>query len=149
MPRLLLFAPCIKSIVDKDEGNISLIAVIESVRAQIPPSEPIPSRAVAPIQWSAVSSWLGLPEDAGKRFEQRVQLITPDQMEAISAVVPFEMTMRTHHVMTSINAFPVSQTGELILRLQIHEVGESHEWETVAEYPILVVHAVQGELNRA
>jgi hypothetical protein len=140
MPHLLLFAPCRKAIIDKGDNSISLIEVMHGLIAHPPegiPKESLPPNAVAPLNWGIGTVWLRLPEDSEKTFEQRLEIISPNNTKYESSVVQtFKMTHRTHQIALNAHTFPVGETGEYRFVLYLREVGG--EWRQVAEYPVEV-----------
>jgi len=144
MPRLLLFAPCQRAIIDKSDSSISLIAVLHGLTVNAlgeASGEPIPPNAVIPMNWSIGTIWLRSPEDGEKTFEQRVDIITPDNSRVEASPQPFQMTHRTHHLAVAANVFPVGVAGEYRVVLMLREVRENAEWTQVAEFPIEIKHA--------
>ena len=138
MPKLLLFAPCANSVVDQEEKTLSLISVLEGLTLSAAP--PLPEDAHAPIRWSIVAVWLRTPEDEGKTYEQLTQVVLPDGKVTAPATLPFQMTRRTHRNRVAVFGFPISQPGECLVRLSLREVGDGHDWQVMAEYPIVVAH---------
>ncbi|MDQ2686259.1 MAG: hypothetical protein M3Y28_00155 [Armatimonadota bacterium] len=139
MPRLLLFSVCSRVIQDSEDDNLTLVSLIEGIAGYYRPGEPQPTEMSIQTRWSAVSVWLGQPEDEGKQFEQRVVVISPtgEQMGAASAT--FQMNYRTGRVSVNGRSFPTSGEGEHIVRLSFRE-AKTTEWQILSEYPILVVY---------
>lgn len=137
MPKLLLFAPCDRIIVDEATKTLSLISILEQVEA---PPIPGAENVAAALTWYAVAVWQKVPEDGGKTFEQRTYLVQPDGKRILEGLSPFRMTERTHRVFARTHGFPISQTGDYLLTLTVREKDSGEEWITVAEYPIKVIH---------
>lgn len=143
MPRLLFFIPCSRPITEAQTGLLSLIAVIDGFQVQVSHEEVQPN-AVIPVSWSAIATWLRIPSDEGKRFEQRITIVMPDGSENVDGSATFEMPNRIHRQTTNLNAFPIGQVGEYRLLLSLRDVAEDDNWTVVADYPIVVEH-IKGE----
>ena len=139
MPKLLFFVPCQKVIVDEQEHSASVISIIEGLTAILP--TPIPEKAQIPLNWSIVTLWYQLPEDEGKSFEQRTAVILPNGETAASAVIPFQMGQQNHRNVVSVFGYPIAQSGQHVIRLELREVGDdSREWQLMSEYPLTLAH---------
>jgi hypothetical protein len=141
MPRLLLFAPVQKIILDRDENTLSLIGFIEmltlppvSVEAPAPPED-----AISPMQWAVSAIWLQTDEDEGKQYEQRVRLIKPNGGMTVDGLTPFRMTHRTLRNNVRVNGFPVTPEGDYTLTLELREADG--EWMMITDYPIRLQRA--------
>ncbi|HLK59028.1 MAG TPA: hypothetical protein VKU00_20880 [Chthonomonadaceae bacterium] len=139
MPKLLLFMPSQKTILDQRDNAFSLISTIETVTAQINEGE-MPPNAALPLSWEISTVWYQIPEDVGRTFEQRVQLIGPDGTSLVEVQATFQMGYRTQRNLGVVPGFPVGQAGEYQLRLSLREAQNDQNWTMVAEYPILVTH---------
>jgi hypothetical protein len=140
MPHLLLFAPCAKAIIDREDASISMISILSGVRVSPIEQEELPNDAVVPMIWVAVSIWEREPDDENKTFEQRFQVIQPDEEVQAEATTAFTLPRRTHQNLVNATAFPVGQTGIYQLRLSVREVGTEQDWIRVADYPMEVVY---------
>jgi hypothetical protein len=138
MPKLLLFAPCQKAIIDQRENTASLIAVIETFT--VPIGDPIADNAQIPLNWAIVSLWLRELGEEDKSFEQRTEVILPNGDSVLNAVISFQPIQLYHRNTVTVFGYPIAQSGKHTLRLSIRESGESNPWEVVAEFPILVEH---------
>jgi hypothetical protein len=146
MPHLLLFAPCQKAILDKGDNSLSIIGVMHGLVANLSAIDPkpLPANAVAPLVWSAASIWLRTPEDEGKAFEQKVDVIDPNgsRFDSNNASL-FKMTHRTHHITINGAGFPIAVAGEYKVVLSLREVGQE-EWRKIIEYPVEITH-IEGK----
>lgn len=140
MPRLLLFSVCSRVIQDSEDADLTLVSIIEGLAGYYPPGEPKPTEMSIQVRWSAVSIWLRLPGDEGKLFEQSVTVISPNGEEMGGAATNVQMNYRTGRVSVNGRAFPTQGEGEHIVRLSFREAIEGAEWQTLAEYPILVIY---------
>ena len=52
-------------------------------------SATLPEDASIPYTWVIATLWYRLTEDAGKEFEQRLQVVQPDGNVVIEGIVPF------------------------------------------------------------
>jgi hypothetical protein len=140
MPRLLLFGPCQKAIIDQDDALVSMIAILAGVTV----AAPVSLDAAIQFPWAAVAVWERLIGDEDKAFEQQMQVVQPDDTTIGDSVVQFTFVKRTHQNVIRAMAFPVGQAGLHSLRLSIREVG-SADWSVVAEYPVEVEHRLADE----
>lgn len=140
MPRLLLFAPCQKAIIDRDETLISMIAILHGIGISAPTGEEVPANASTQVNWATVSIWLRTPGDEDRTFEQRLEVVSPDGVVQGHVDTSFTMTMRNHQNLTGGNTFPVGLPGEYTLRLLLREVGAENAWQMISEYPFVVTH---------
>lgn len=136
MPKLLMFAPCEKVLIDQ-QNNISLIALLQEVSVEVP--EP-PLGTMAALKWDAFSLWLKTPDDAGRSYEQRVALFDPSgHPTGIEGSAPLnfgdKLTLRN---IATVFGFPISATGRYLLKLWLYEKGQPPK-EHISEFPILVV----------
>ena len=147
MPHLLVFAPSQKAIIDTLDNSMSLIGIMHGFtvhRQEDTPEEAMPPNAVIPMKWAVGTVWLRSPDDGEKTFEQRLEIISPNNTRFETDIVqPFKMTHRTHHIAMSTNSFPVGVPGEYKVVISLREVGG--EWKMVAEYPIEVLHDLKKE----
>ncbi|MFN8483794.1 MAG: hypothetical protein U0768_12210 [Anaerolineae bacterium] len=140
MPKLVLFAPCDKAIVDQETNSLSLIAILENIRVPIVDGITVPADTSAPLTWACVSMWQRIEGDANKEFEQRICLLLPDGQEAIESITSFQMTDLYMRSVLRVNGFPVGQEGEHTLRLAVRETGAEPVWRTVADFVLNVIH---------
>jgi hypothetical protein len=143
VPKLLIFAPCEKVIIDQDK-NVSLIAVLQSIQIQLlplPPDEQIPEGVAAPLRWSAIAVWLRELGDDGKRYEQSVELFGPAGTTLAKALASFAFERPVHSQISSFLGFPlvVARGGaDYTLKLYLREEAEGAESREVASYPLSV-----------
>lgn len=139
MPRLLLFAPCERVITD-EQGNVSLIVLLSAIRIGLNLAE-IPQKAVIPMRWDIITMWWRSPEDSGAKFEQHVELVSPDEKVLITNTAKFGLVEAdTHRHVARIQGFPMPRlAGRCFLRLYVREDREGIDrGEPVAIYPLTV-----------
>ena len=138
MPRCLMFVVCRESITNKDNGELSLIGIINGVGLLRGANEEISPDDSIPMKWDAVSLWLQLPEDEGKTFEQQVCFVQPTGRIIGGTAMSFSFKDRIIHIRLHGLVLPVGSPGENVFRLNLREVGGQHhsDWATVAEFPI-------------
>jgi hypothetical protein len=143
LPRLLLFAPCERVLIDRFSNAASLIGVVQDLRFDLPVPERIPRSAKFAFPWQLFALWLREPEDEGKRFEQLCELVLPDGEVAMQARATFSLDKRTHRQIMAVPGFAPAKPwdGECRLRLSVREDAEGSHWHSVAEYPILLQFA--------
>ena len=130
MPKLLVFAPCEKAIID-EHGNATLIILMQNVGVQAGKEE-IPKNAVTPKEWAVFALWEPLPEDYGKTFVQVLQTLLPDGSEFKKSEMRFQMQEKLQQNRMAIMGFPVGQVGRLTLNMWLEvdsvRVGEVHSY---------------------
>jgi hypothetical protein len=145
MPRLLLFGPCSRVIVDRDDESVSLVALMSTIQ-RATPDQPLETGSFTDLDWGNVAVWLRLPGDEGKVFEQRFQIVLPDSTVFGNAIVRFIFRDRIQQNTIRGKIFPIGQLGEYQLRISIREVmdgmSDDEGWEVAMDYPIIV-----AELN--
>jgi hypothetical protein len=137
MPRLLLFLPCERAIIDRSDNTVSLISVMQQLNADVLTG--MPKNAKATQRWNAVAVWMTQPGDEGKRFQQRVTLTNPDGKLMLQALTEFEMTKHFHHTIGRVGNFPIGVPGVYELGLDIRELGQE-QWTPVSAFPVLLQH---------
>jgi hypothetical protein len=145
MPRLLMFAPCEKVILDQ-QGNLSIITVLSELLVTIPepPPEPEPAKSpVIPLKWDVTSLWMKTREPDDVVYEERFALIDPSgKPTGIGSSTDFAFGDKPlHRIIVTVLGFPISLTGRYTLKLWMHEKGRE-EGEPVAEFPILLRRAL-------
>jgi len=143
MPKLLLFAPCEKVIVDRETNNTSLISLLESLNIQVKRSETdkIPPDAQIPLPWHILTLWQSEPGDESKTWEQRVLVDLPQALD-VTLKIAFEPGKPNYRNILSIVGFPIRSILNLdrcMIKLFIRE-EEGRSWELKAEYPIAIRH---------
>jgi len=146
MPNLLTFGVCRQAIIDRDNGSVSLINLVNTLTLLLDSAQDIPPDANSPIEWSVVTAWLRLDGDEGKTFLQRQLLISPDgkTVEAGAASFTFDPAIDSR-IMTTVvkaNSFPVGQSGIVTVKVDLRE-ERNEQWETIANYPIEIKHQIQ------
>jgi len=142
LPRLLIFAPCNKVLIDQD-NNISLISIFQDVR--IPKPENIPHDAQAVIQWDVLTVWGQVPEDDGRTYEQDVMVFGPDGSMTAHTKLQFSMAARTYRNISKIYGFPVSREGEYSLTLKLKDMQDDEHFIFEATFPMFVTHETKPE----
>jgi hypothetical protein len=140
MPKLIVFAPCQKIIVDREDSLVSAISLINGMIVEVPADSPLPDNVETFSPWAVLATWLKEPGDEGKRFEQRLQILSPSGIERGGGTLEFEMTARTHNNTMKGQTLPVSEPGELTLRLSLREANSSTDWAIKAEFPLEIIH---------
>jgi hypothetical protein len=141
MPKLLYFVACERILLGDEEKTTSLISLLEQIKVPKPPENV--GDAQAGLQWRIVSAWHNLPEDEGKRYEQRTWVVSPNGAELMQASIEFAMTNTINHRNTvKVFGFPLVPEGEYLVKLSIREVG-SNNWVDIADYPIAVMYVAE------
>ena len=84
MPRLLLFAPCERVIINTEDNNVTLMTVLSEIGVSWPSSAMDKLRDTPRLltRWQVIASWLREPGDEGREFEQICELVMPDGSKA-------------------------------------------------------------------
>ena len=142
MPRLLVFAPCERVIVEQGSGIISLISILQDITVTVPsPPATIESDAVAMTRWYILTIWRRNDnESEGVSFRQRIALNSPTGATFQEIFTDFTLSKATHRNIAAIEGFPVAAEGQYVLRLSLAPAG-SERFDEIAEYPLLLKHA--------
>ena len=147
MPRLLLFAPCHRVSYDANDQSASLISLFQGFTVSAAPIPGrFPSGEVAnieigiPLRWAIFTLLRKAAEDDGKKFIQTCDLTKPSGKKIELGAVSFEVKQQFHRVTLNITNFPVDESGDYILRMQIRADGET-ENVISCEYPVSVTHS--------
>jgi hypothetical protein len=145
MPKLLLFAPCEKIIIERESNTASLITILQDVTVSIPPDAQLPEKAAVPLRWYVFTVWHKQPDEEGKRFAQEIDLCGPDGNIIVSATSQFEMTDQSYHrVPTFFPSFPIWQFGWHTLKLYLREDKEGEEKREVASFPLNIIRSLEA-----
>ena len=139
MPRLLLFAPCEKLIVD-ESGNPTLVCLLENINVEVEKDKAVPDDAFSPMEWDVVTLWRPEPGDAGKQFKQRFAFEFQDGKVAMQSTIEFKMGEGSHRIKVHIRGFPVGKPGEYLAKVWLDSPGESPSDEPLAVLPLRVIH---------
>lgn len=138
MPKLLLFAPCERVIID-DQGSATLVIILHKIAVFNPKIEELPKDAVAPKEWVVFTLWEPMAEDIGKEFVQVLQTILPDGSEFKKSEMRFRFQegKRQQNRML-IQGMPVGQDGKLALNTWLEvdsrQVGEVNSYDLTITY---------------
>jgi hypothetical protein len=142
MPKLLLFAPCLKAIADADDRTLTVVSALVGLNVNLAPGIEMPSTALVPLTWSAAALWRRIPSDLDQWFEMRIWLDVPGQGPFIDVHHAFQMVDLSHHFKFQTSNFPVGVPGDIVLRLAIRVRGEE-DWAEAAEYPLIISHLTE------
>jgi hypothetical protein len=138
MPRLLLFAPCERVIVEDGSNAISLISVLQELTVSGGTRTP-PPHGLVPQRWFVLSIWARDGDESSLQgFEQSVTLNGPDGKTFLEVRTNFEIAQKNHRNVALIEGFPVGP-GRYHLTLRIRPVGQE-DWKDAADYPIDLIH---------
>ena len=141
MPKLLLFAPCEKVLIDESTKSISLIAVLQEIHYKVPPGATLPTNASIPLQWSIVTLWQEEPPDAEVEFEQRVALTTHSNQMLFENVSRWRFEKPNQRMIANVSGFPASGGRRLSINLS-YRVASARDWIDVASFPLEVMQDV-------
>ena len=138
MPKLMLFAPCERVIVEEGSNTVSLISLIQMLTASVPKG--VDPKAIALQRWSVLTIWERESSDESKHFEQRIVVRDPNGSTALEALAEFKVTRDFHRNIAMIEGFPLAVPGRYVLVLSLRETGQ-HDWAVLADYPMTLKHA--------
>ena len=147
MPRLQLFAPCERALIDQGSGATSLVTVLQTLTIPEPPVN-TPSNAIAIQRWSAVSMWMMSEGDETKRFQQLVTLVNPTGAPVFRTQADFGFPKAFHRIVATIHGFPLQPPGEYHLELALREFGAA-DWTLVSSYSLFLRYTSQGKPSPA
>jgi hypothetical protein len=143
MPKLLIFAPCEKVIIDQN-NVLSIITVLQELKIELPePPRAIDGKTpVIAMKWDVVALWAKTNDDAPETvYQTRLGFIDPTgvALEGFAAgAVEFSFADKSHHrIVTTILGFPIQHEGRYLVRLWLHKKGDA-EGDPVAEFPIML-----------
>jgi len=149
MPRLLLFGLCQKAIIDRQEGAVSMIALLGKLRIQTDSEELEFPNSTLPIQWSAVASWGQEQEDGEKLFQTKIELYSPSgDLKFTAGGQPFVMNEWSIQSVIMGFGLPYSEQGVYTAKLFLREDG-IEDWKEVSSYPfhLQVIRVTQPEID--
>lgn len=137
MPRLLVFAPCEKVILDQ-HGNPSLIAIIQGLATPpLPANSNLPPNPMGMMRWDVFTLWQQEPGDADREFVQVCHLVGPDNVVSLKADMQFKIAASTQRNIMSFFGFPLATPGEHLLKLSLR-AADSDEVKEIAIFPMTV-----------
>jgi hypothetical protein len=147
MPKLLNFSPC-ENIIVANDNTISLITILEKVQIHLPVSEDhkLPENAQIPFKWFVFTSWLKQPGDDGKTFEQLIDITLPGEKSLRSSIVNFQLSEMRHRTVVQLPGMPITPKGIALIKLLLREQGQQ-DWNTIADYPLLIERPVDEAQN--
>lgn len=138
MLRLLYAIPC-ENIIVAEEGQHSIIGVLERAQAQV--TADAPPKFLIPMKWNVVALWTRddnpIPEPT--EFIQRTTVKTSDGEEVISIDLPFKVsdTFRNFRNLAAFPGFPVAASGVMNIEISL-KPANADEWVKHQTFPIVV-----------
>jgi hypothetical protein len=136
MPKLLLFAPCEKVLVDRTSNLVTLISLLQELHYKLPPGMPTPSNFALPLSWAVLSLWQEEPSDGGIQFEQKFVLENAAGVALMENIAPWQFTAANHRIIANVMGLPVSRRLSLHL---FYRITGALDWIRAATYPIEMV----------
>jgi hypothetical protein len=134
MPKLLLFAPCEKAIIDGPSNMLSLIGVLHEIHYKLPPGTTVPPNFAVPMQWAVVALWQEEKSDAGIEYEQQVNLEDATGQLLMHAETRWKFDKgEFQRNIANVTGLPISRI--LTLALNYRVAGHQH-WTRVTSFPI-------------
>jgi hypothetical protein len=140
MPKLLIFAPCEKVLVDELTHTVTLIGVLQELHYKVPPGTSMQPNSLLPLSWQVISLWQEEdPADAGVEFEQRLALENNAGQVLFANEVKWRFTRPSQRMVANVPGLPIG-FRKLTLRLS-YRVPPSH-WIEAATFPIELMQDV-------
>lgn len=142
MPRLLIFAPCEKVIIDQN-NVISIISVLQELRVELPelPRDTDGKTPVVPMKWDVLSFWTRTDDDEPQTvYRARFALIAPTgtELSGFGSAGEFSFENKINYrLITTVLGFPVLHEGRHVVRLWLTKKGDA-EGDPVSEFPIVL-----------
>jgi hypothetical protein len=145
MPKLLIFAPCEKVIID-DQKNATLIVLLNTLTVAHKGDAEIPQDAIGSKEWAVFTLWQPTEEDVGKEFVQFLQMVKPDGQEFKRAEIRFTVNPsdKISQARMNIHGFPIGQKGPIILNMWLE--SSSKKLGEVHSYTVTVVHTTEKDV---
>lgn len=135
MPRIVLFVPCEKLIIDTQTNNITLISVLHQISYRPRSNIQLPPDAAIPMQWDVVSVWQREDGDEGISFNQRLTLRAHGNENVIfERVSPWRFATLFARNVVRIRGFPIAAQGFLDLTLSYRR--PESDWLDVTTFPL-------------
>jgi hypothetical protein len=135
MPKLLIFAPCEKVIIDQS-NNPSLIGVIQGLMSPLPAQTIVPKKSMGLMRWDIFTLWQREEGDGEREYVQECQLIDPDGSTTIQASIRFKFIASTHRNIMSMYGFPLGDVGDHLLKLWLRD--PSGTIREIASFPLTI-----------
>jgi hypothetical protein len=142
MPRLLVFLPAEKVLIDSGDNSLTIVGVLSSIEVGIQKDTSLPENAGVPMQWATITIWrIEDPSEDGVTFQQRVELVSPSGKRTLESTMDFVLPEGVSHRNRSImQGFPIGEPGQYTLRLSVRKLNVDEDWRYVADYPIKLSH---------
>jgi hypothetical protein len=136
MPKLLVFAPCEKVIIDQ-QNNPTLISILQ--QWSVPPSQEPPPENVIGVglyRWVIFALWAQLEGDMNREFVQVCELKNPAGQVIMTATIAFRMTALTHRNIIGVGGLPLTP-GDYELAVYLSEAGAEKERDLRGTFPLI------------
>lgn len=156
MPKLLLFAPCEKVIVNSQDNTTSLITLLETIGLSLSEKElsAVPDDTSLPITWHMLALWQGEQEDYGKKFIQKFHLELPTgEPTKVSGIMPmsFSLELPNFRSIANLLGFPLApllHTKAIDAKVSLREEAQPEsEWVERGSFRIHVKHGLPSTPN--
>ncbi|HUN56479.1 MAG TPA: hypothetical protein VMU41_00050 [Candidatus Binataceae bacterium] len=134
MPKLLLFVPCDKVIVDETTHSISIVDVLQELHYKLPPGVSVQPKSLLPVKWAALSLWQEEePADSGLEFEQRLSVENQSGDVLLLNETKWKFEKPNHRIVANAMGLPVAR--RLVLKLSYRVIGMPN-WLPAGSFPI-------------
>jgi hypothetical protein len=139
MPQLVVFTPCEKVIIAKDDNSPTLVSVFHSLKLSLEGKSPAKDGATMtlPFAWATYVTWRRLPGEEGRAFDQKIELIAPSRRVLMVQSTSFTFEKAYHRHSGRVFGFPFTESGDHILRISIKPRGET-EYSFSSDFPLAI-----------
>ena len=139
VPHLLVLVPCAKAIIDQEDNLASVIDILQDLNVSISDPDLAKSKQtkLTPIPWNIFVIWKRA-EAKTATFVQTIQIIDPKGKKLLDHDMEFSTTKSTQRVRLRNNGFPVTISGEYVIKAFIRAKTAKRK-TAVGRYPLNVV----------
>lgn len=141
MPRLICLLPC-ENLIISNENKVSLISLLENISIALPQGQAVPSNAVIPMRWWAVTIWERESADSDQEFETYVEV---GGSPIHTPIARFKFSSPMHRALHVIQGFPLAP-GQNVIRAYIKEASQPN-FAVAGSYPVSIQFLRPGQVN--
>jgi len=104
-------------------SNADIAVALNPQSPNEPAEQPIPANAVMPREWFVFSMWMPSIEDAGKSFEQVIEIYWPNSDKFTEGRLPFKADEKASYNSIQMLGFPIGQVGNIKIQTWLEYQG--------------------------
>lgn len=124
MAKLLWIIACQRAIVDRENGTITLVDVVENVNIPAPPPEIAAKKPLVPFRFAVVTQWERSDFDKSETLEGRVRLLTPSGKRYGESIFSLMIQQRRAQIITAAHGFRYTGPGAYSVRVELNISGK-------------------------